>query len=267
MTSYIYLSDIHSNFEALKHLDQLPEMNDPLCEFRFGGDYIDGFNLEKDAVINTLRYIKNLCDRDKAKAIRGNHDQFIIDATYKPYSMNWWAHNGRKTTLENLNIPFRSESDLREQLLHFYKDEIDWLNSLPYYLEDHQNILVHAGFDLDLALKDQNPHEMLWVRSPYINTQALFQTICLHPDFHGKTLISGHTPTSLIHATENENQSCPILTDRITDKNGNTVTRYFIDGGSKSGSKKGTVNLLKLDETGKELWRAYLDTKGIHYIG
>ena len=89
MTSYIYLSDIHSNFEALKHLDQLPEMNDPSCEFRFGGDYIDGFNLEKDAVINTLHYIKNLCEQSKAKAIRGNHDQFIIDAAYKPFSMNW----------------------------------------------------------------------------------------------------------------------------------------------------------------------------------
>ena len=63
MKTYLYLSDIHSNFEALKHLDSLPEMQDPDCEIRFGGDYIDGVNLEPDAVINTLRYVKSLCDR------------------------------------------------------------------------------------------------------------------------------------------------------------------------------------------------------------
>ena len=42
MKTYLYLSDIHSNFEALKHLDSLPEMQNPDCEIRFGGDYIDG---------------------------------------------------------------------------------------------------------------------------------------------------------------------------------------------------------------------------------
>lgn len=45
MKTYIYLSDIHANYEALKHLTTLPEMNDENCEFRFGGDYIDGYDL------------------------------------------------------------------------------------------------------------------------------------------------------------------------------------------------------------------------------
>lgn len=38
MKTFLYLSDIHSNFEALKHLDSLPEMQNPDCEIRFGGD-------------------------------------------------------------------------------------------------------------------------------------------------------------------------------------------------------------------------------------
>ena len=45
MKTFLYLSDIHSNFEALKHLDSLPEMRDHNCEIRFGGDYIDGLDL------------------------------------------------------------------------------------------------------------------------------------------------------------------------------------------------------------------------------
>lgn len=55
MKTFLYLSDIHSNFEALKHLDSLPEMQDPDCEIRFGGDYIDGVDLEPNALRSILQ--------------------------------------------------------------------------------------------------------------------------------------------------------------------------------------------------------------------
>ena len=69
MTSYIYLSDIHANYEALKYLKNLPEFTDPSCEFRFGGDYIDGYDLQPKATINTIRFIKELCDSGKLKLL------------------------------------------------------------------------------------------------------------------------------------------------------------------------------------------------------
>lgn len=129
MKTFLYLSDIHSNFEALNHLDSLPEMQDPDCEIRFGGDYIDGVDLEPDAVIDTLRYVKNLCDSGKAKAILGNHDRFILDAAFRPFNETAWALNGRDDTLVNLGIVYRSPSDLREQLLYHYYDEL-WEKTL-----------------------------------------------------------------------------------------------------------------------------------------
>ena len=168
MKTFLYLSDIHSNFEALKHLDSLPEMQDPDCEIRFGGDYIDGVDLEPDAVINTLRYVKSLCDSGKAKAILGNHDRFILDAAFRPFNQTAWWLNGRDDTLANLGIVYRSPSDLREQLLYHYADELEWLRDLPYYLVDGRNIMVHAGFDLDLSLEEQYEETMTWTRDPYI---------------------------------------------------------------------------------------------------
>lgn len=169
--------------------------------------------------------------------------------------------NGRKETLENLGITYSSPEDLQEQLLHFYHDELNWLNQLPLYLEDGKNILVHAGFDLDLSLADQDCETMLWTREPYINPP-----VDIHDDFDGKTIITGHTPTGLIKKQDNPNQNHPILSGDVIDVNGNRITRYFIDGGSKSGSQKGVINLLKLDENGKELWRGYLDAKGVHEV-
>lgn len=261
MTTYLYLSDIHGNFEALKHLKDLPEWSDLDCHIRFGGDYIDGFDLQPKAIINTLRFIKDLCDRGKAKAIVGNHDDFILRAAFNPPDDNWWYMNGRKETLENLGITYSSPGDLREQLLHFYYEELNWLNQLPLYLEDGKNILVHAGFDLDSALREQDSETMLWTREPYINPP-----VNIHDDFDGKTIITGHTPTGLIKKQDNSTQSHPILSGDVTDVSGNRITRYFIDGGSKSGSQKGAINLLKLDKNGKELWRGYLDTNGVHEV-
>lgn len=259
MITYFYLSDIHGNFEALKHLKDLPEWSDPNCHIRFGGDYIDGIDLQPKAIINTLRFIKDLCDRGKAKATIGNHDDFILRAAFKPLDDNWWYMNGRKETLENLGITYSSPEDLQEQLLHFYHDELNWLNQLPLYLEDGKNTLVHAGFDLNLALRDQDSETMLWTREPYINPP-----VDIHDDFDGKTIITGHTPTGFIKKQDNPRQNHPILSGDVTDVDGNRITRYFIDGGSKSGSQKGTINLLKLDENGQELWRGYLDANGVH---
>lgn len=259
MKSYIYLSDIHANYEALKHLDELPEMQDDTCQFRFGGDYIDGYDLQKNATINTIRHIKNLCDKGKAKAILGNHDQFILDATFSPYKENWWYLNGREQTLENLGIPYANGSDLRELLLYYYKDELNWLSSLPYYIEDKNNILVHAGFDLDIGINEQDTNCLLWTRNPYI---CFFnEDNELHSDFHSKTIISGHTPTIGIVKNEEKKEKCDIIKDQNP-----LLTRYFIDGGSKSGLNNGRINLLKLDENGNEIFRAYLDANGVHHL-
>ena len=253
MKTYLYLSDLHSNFEALKHLNSLPEMQDPDCEIRFGGDYIDGVDLEPNAVIDTLRYVKNLCDSGKAKAILGNHDRFILDAAYRPFAQNWWELNGREETLENLGVTYRSPSDLREQL--------EWLRDLPYYLVDGKNILVHAGFDLDLSLEEQDDETMIWTRDPYIQGAfSLLRHVELHPDFREKTIISGHTPTTCINGNENN----IILTDMPYDLERHYVTRYFIDGGSKSGSINGRINVLVLDEKEYEIKQGYLDATGYH---
>lgn len=221
MTSYLYLSDIHGNFEALKHLKDLPEMIDPDCQIRFGGDYIDGFDLQPKAIINTLRLIKDLCDNGKAKAIIGNHDDFILKATFKPFEDNWWYLNGQKETLENLGITYSTPEDLREQLIHFYYEELNWLKSLPLYLEDRQNILVHAGFDLDLALSDQDRETMLWTREAYINPPVVIfmKTLTLKlssRDIHQQVLSRNKiTPIKTILFYQATSQTSQVTTSSV----------------------------------------------------
>ena len=102
---------------------------------------------------------------------------------------------------------------------------------------------------------------MLWVRDPYIQGAfSLLRHVELHPDFRGKTIISGHTPTTYI----NGNDKNITLTDMPHDLGRNYVTRYFIDGGSKSGSINGRINVLVLDENGNEIKQGHLDASGYH---
>ena len=265
MKTYIYLSDIHANYEALKHLKDLPEFTDLSCEFRFGGDYIDGYDLQPKATINTLHFIKELCDSGKAKAVVGNHDQFIIDQVYYPHRTNWWYANGRVQTLKNLGIPYANDENLSELLLHYYQNELEWLKSLPFYTIDSNNIMVHAGFELDMPLEQQNPNTMLWTRDPYIESTNYLTEVDLHPDFKNKTIITGHTPTKVISISGKSNQDCIILKNQMKNNDSTILTRYFIDGGSKSGLKFGRINLLKLDQNGSELWSGYLNQDGVHY--
>ena len=264
MKSYLYLSDIHANFEVLKHLETLPEFSDVTCEIRFGGDYIDGFDLKPNDTLDTLHFVKKLCDSGKAKAIVGNHDIFLLDSAFRPFATNWWYMNGREETLANLGIPYVSESDLREQLLFHLYDEVTWLQSLPYYLEDGSNILVHAGFELDLPLDKQDTEGMIWTREFYIDSLNHLTDVDLHPDFKGKTIISGHTPTCTMGGYEHPLNPNQILKDSLKLDEKPLVTRYFIDGGSKSGSEFSRINLLKLDSEGNEIWQGCLDESGFH---
>ena len=125
--------------------------------------------------------------------------------------------------------------------------------------------MVHAGFELDMPLEQQNSNTMLWTREAYIESTNYLTDVDLHPDFKNKTIITGHTPTKSIFLDGVVNQDCTILKDEMKHNGSTILTRYFIDGGSKSGLESGRINLLKLDQNGSELWSGYLDTKGVHY--
>lgn len=115
--------------------------------------------------------------------------------------------------------------------------------------------------DLDLSLEEQDEETMLWTRDPYIEGAfSLLRHVELHPDFRGKTIVSGHTPTTYINGNDNN----VTLTDMPHDLERHYVTRYFIDGGSKSGSINGRINVLVLDEKGYEVKQGYLDASGYH---
>ncbi len=129
--SLIAIGDLQGCFESLMGLlDQLPRSS----SFVFLGDIV---NRGPDS-LKTLRFVKDLCEKNRARIILGNHDLHLlaVAATGKTPS----AHD---TITDILEAPDREEL-------------LNWLASQPLVLNTEEALFVHAGippqWDLEKAL-------------------------------------------------------------------------------------------------------------------
>lgn len=239
MKKYVILSDIHSNFESLSMLSEYNFIDNPEYEIIFLGDYIDGYDLKKNSVINTLNYIKDLVTNHNAKAIIGNHDEFLIGTAENNYIdyVNW-KNNGGKSTMKNMGIKNTSFTGATYDLEHYFYNYYHFLSSLPLYIDTKNILFVHAGVKWGLPISEQASNDLLWVRNEYFYDNDLKY----HKNDYNKVIVSGHTPTSII----TNDVTNPVVKMQHDE---NDTPRYVIDGGSKSGVDYG-INVLILNDDG-----------------
>jgi serine/threonine protein phosphatase 1 len=108
-----------------------------------------------------------------AIALRGNHEQMLMEALDSDDAMQLFRENGGNATLDSLGS--------FEALL----DAATWCETLPLTHEDNLRFFVHAGIRPGVPLADQSPHDLLWIRKPF--SEAL--------DPFPKYFVHGHTPT------------------------------------------------------------------------
>ncbi|HEY3364895.1 MAG TPA: metallophosphoesterase [Symbiobacteriaceae bacterium] len=135
------------------------------------GDYMDRGT---DARL-TVAIIQNLV-ADGAVALCGNHDLMPGIVVRAHTHLPWWVDNGGDATIRS----FRGLPPL---------EVIAWLDRLPLYHEEPDCILVHAGLTPGVALAEQDPVHLLWIREEFVN------------HYRGKRVIFGHTPTVYLHGT------------------------------------------------------------------
>ena len=142
------------------------------------GDYIDR-GPDSKGVIDTIFELRE--KGFNVICLRGNHEFMLLDALKNREGRDNFIRNGGKQTLQSFDTV--RPIDLPKEYIIFFE-------SLPFYHEVGDYILVHAGLNFLESDPLTDTEAMMWIRNWYrwIDYNWLENRIVLH----------GHTPISLL---------------------------------------------------------------------
>lgn len=164
------IGDIHGCAKALRTLIETiaPQSDDELV---FLGDYVDRGPDSRNVVDQVIE----LQDQCRVVPLRGNHEIMLLGVALGGLDDSVWLANGGKATVTSYNGCL---SKIPAQHLAFFQELV------PYY-ELTDMICVHAGYQHDLAMHQQDDATTYWNHL----THPLPR-----PHISGKRVILGHTP-------------------------------------------------------------------------
>ena len=169
------ISDIHGCAKSFKAL--LKKINFIKSDVLYLlGDYVDRGPDSK----GVIDHIWDLQSKGyEIHCLRGNHEDKMLASCKADMDTEEWLYWGGRLTLGSFSV------QAANQIPQKY---IDWLESLQYYIEVDNYILVHAGLNFEKEDPMADQKSMMWMRDYYdtINYDWLGDRIILH----------GHTPIS-----------------------------------------------------------------------
>lgn len=188
------IGDIHGQFELLKQAHDLIARD----AARFGpapvihlGDLVDRGPNSK-GVITFLR--RGIAGGEDWVVLQGNHERMMAGFIDNPHaiaprqSVNWLHPRiGGGASLASYGIKNPSDRPIApvhaEALLAIPPEDISFIKSLPLVHQIGGLFFVHAGIRPNIALSDQSPDDLLWIREPFLSD----------PSDHDVLVIHGHT--------------------------------------------------------------------------
>jgi serine/threonine protein phosphatase 1 len=187
------IGDIHGRFDLLEEmtaairrdLDSSPPNRGTEI---FLGDYIDRGPQSRD-VLDWLIEAPSLTDR--RICLMGNHEAMLLAALQDVESMPHWLYNGAPETLSSYGVRSVGSPNvaamvaLRENFIGAFPPEhMAFVKGLPRTAEFGRYLFVHAGIRPGVAVTDQDPEDLVWIREPFLPSDADF----------GRIVVHGHTP-------------------------------------------------------------------------
>jgi len=171
-----FISDIHGHYNLFIKL--LEKINFSSCDdMIILGDIIDKGP-------NSIKMIKFVRNQPNIKMILGNHEYYFLEK-YHSLMKNFKESDDINNVLKELQNYFLDEMEVLDW------EDIDFLDSLPYYIETNDYLCVHAGVEVDsnynvVNLKKADTNYFLFDRNLKEN---IFNVK------YNKTILFGHTPT------------------------------------------------------------------------
>jgi serine/threonine protein phosphatase 1 len=167
----LIIGDVHGHYDGMMTLLEklAPGEEDQVY---FLGDLVD--RGPKSAQV--VDFVKN----SPYRCLIGNHEQLMLNALPEvgKNTSAWqaWLYSGGHSTINSYQ-----EAGMMP------RDHLQWMRSLPVFLDLGDVWLVHAGIHPNLPLSQQTEAEFCWIRRESHNIPK--------PYFNNKLIIIGHTIT------------------------------------------------------------------------
>jgi serine/threonine protein phosphatase 1 len=192
------IGDIHGQLgfmeQALEFVAQDACAGAPIV---FLGDYVDR-GPDSRGVIDLL--LQGQAEGRNWHFLLGNHEDFFLRFLRAPSEINphtrhkitWLADAaGGRATLASYGVdvdPRRSHEDICADAHEAVPQaHLEFLRSLPRRYQTRDHLFVHAGIRPGIALEDQNPEDLIWIRQEFLQDRR----------DHGPLVVHGHTPVDL----------------------------------------------------------------------
>ena len=193
----IAFGDIHGHLEALNRLltrlreNKLEDQRGLHDRFVFLGDYVDRGPNSAGVLDRLIELGRTGLD---CIFLRGNHEalfhRFLVSDDLR-MGESWMANGGLETlasygvTLPRDLPPEQALSaGLAEVRKVVPKAHVDFLGSLRSSHREGDYFFTHAGVRPGVALDDQDPEDMMWIRGSFLTSTR----------DHGAMIVHGHTP-------------------------------------------------------------------------
>ena len=175
MTQTYAIGDVHGCLTKLTALVALclADAGKRPARFVFLGDYVDR-GPDSRGVIEYLMALQH-AQSGNVICLMGNHEDMLLAAIDHSDWEERWLRNGGLQTLESYGIAYAAGIP---------RDHSNWLRTLPKFHDDGLRFFVHAGVHPNRPLDQQDEHDLLWIREPFLSSDKDF----------GRLVVHGHTP-------------------------------------------------------------------------
>jgi serine/threonine protein phosphatase 1 len=170
------IGDIHGCLDKLKTLLGMIQVNWDKDLMVFLGDYVDR-GPDSRGVIELLIDLRKK-HTERLICLKGNHE-WMFTQFLKGEDHDLFLLNGGRKTLESYMV--------KESGIEIPRSHRDFLDHLDLYYETDDYIFVHAGLRPYISISEQNPEDLIWIRSHFLGSSYDW----------GKRVIFGHTPFSV----------------------------------------------------------------------
>jgi serine/threonine protein phosphatase 1 len=182
------IGDVHG---ALKALHQVISSSRPDAHSKlvFLGDYVDG--LPESAQV--IDFLMELDERFHCVFLKGNHDAWLQEWLETGGANPVWLNQGGQSTLRSYGSYSHQEKKQHRDFFRKFKS---------YYVDDAQNLFVHAGFTSQQGPAKEMCEEYLFNDRTLLETAMIFKDLKTSSTYNYPGRLSlfneifiGHTPT------------------------------------------------------------------------